>query len=250
MEKPKKLIVLVTKICEYCNTEFKTSNKDKKFCTRICQNQSYWTEKRRKERSIKSKEIWNRPNFLEKMSEISSFNQNKIEYKEKRSKIAKEINSRPEVIEQHRNNTIKLWQQEEYRTKNLNSRIEFWKDKEKSEEYIKSCLKYKDFIMPSGKIVKIQGYEPQFLTELLKTYQEDDIIIRKRIHYQFKEKEHNYFPDFFIKSKNWIIEVKSEWTFKQHEEQNLAKRKACLKQGYNFSFVIFNKRGTIWRYLE
>jgi hypothetical protein len=48
----------------------------------------------------------------------------------------------------------------------------------------------------------------------------------------------NYFPDIYIKSTNTIIEVKSQWTFDNWKEKNLAKEQACLQQGFNFEFII------------
>jgi hypothetical protein len=51
--------------------------------------------------------------------------------------------------------------------------------------------------------------------------------------------EHTYYPDFYIKSTNTIIEVKSAWTYENWKEKNLAKQKACLEQGFKFEFIIF-----------
>lgn len=58
------------------------------------------------------------------------------------------------------------------------------------------------------------------------------------IPYKFNNKKNIYFPDFFIKSKNLIIEIKSEYYYSRYLEKNLAKQKTCLEQGYNFLFVI------------
>lgn len=76
-------------------------------------------------------------------------------------------------------------------------------------------------MLPSGRIVKIQGYEPQVLDELLKTYVENDIVIGVKemnktigqIKYEFEGRLKTYYPNFYIKSENKIIEVKSQWTF-------------------------------------
>ncbi|HRW21423.1 MAG TPA: hypothetical protein P5509_05575, partial [Bacteroidales bacterium] len=95
---------------------------------------------------------------------------------------------------------------------------------------------------------KLQGYEPQVLDKLLQTYSEDDIIVGIKeiintigiIRYKFKNNEHRYYPDFYIKSTNTIIEVKSQWTFDKWREKNIAKQKACLAQGFNFKFIIYD----------
>ena len=59
-----------------------------------------------------------------------------------------------------------------------------------------------------------------------------------KILYEYNGNTHRYFPDIYIKSINTIIEVKSVWTYEQQKERNLMKEKACLKQGYNFEFII------------
>lgn len=57
-------------------------------------------------------------------------------------------------------------------------------------------------------------------------------------------KEHKYFPDFYIKSKNLIIEVKSEWTYKILLIKNILKALAVRKAGYNFEFWIYTRNLT------
>ena len=59
-----------------------------------------------------------------------------------------------------------------------------------------------------------------------------------KIQYIFKNTKRTYYHDFYIKSTNTIIEVKSQWTFDKWKEKNLAKQKACLEQGFNFEFII------------
>jgi hypothetical protein len=122
-----------------------------------------------------------------------------------------------------------------------------WNDEKWVYEHFKSCVKYKEYTMPSGKIVKLQGYEPQVLTELLKIYSEDDIVIGVKEIFKYTGRikylmidgsEHTYYPDFYIKSTNTIIEVKSQWTFDKWKEKNLAKEQACLQQGLKFDFKI------------
>ena len=82
---------------------------------------------------------------------------------------------------------------------------------------------------------------------MLKTHSEDDLVIGvKNInkvigrikYFNVDNSEHTYYPDFYIKSEHKIIEVKSQWIFNLHKEQNLAKQKACLEQGFNFEFVV------------
>lgn len=113
----------------------------------------------------------------------------------------------------------------------------------------------KEFIFPSGRSEIVQGYEPQAIKLLLRTYKEDDIVIKdteiakytKVINYESNNTTHRYFPDIFIISENKIIEVKSPWTFDRNgadaELRNInnLKRHACENMGFCFEFMFFDK---------
>jgi hypothetical protein len=101
----------------------------------------------------------------------------------------------------------------------------------------------KTYTFPSGQIATVQGYEPQVLDSLLKAgIREQDIKVGRRnvptIRYHYEGKDRFYFPDIYIASHNWIIEVKSLFTFRLEREKNMAKRVATKADGYSFSFVI------------
>ena len=108
--------------------------------------------------------------------------------------------------------------------------------------------KKKNYILPSGKMILIQGYEDKALDILLKDYNEDDIVfsakdmedIFGKIQYDYDSKLKRYFPDFYIKSTNTIIEVKSKYTYNASLEVNLLKQQACLDKGLNFKFMIID----------
>lgn len=78
-------------------------------------------------------------------------------------------------------------------------------------------------------------YEKDFLD---KYYDKIKIIRGKSIKYVYKSKEHIYYPDFYIKDLNLIVEIKSLKWFNEHLDKNLEKEKACKKLGYNFIFII------------
>jgi hypothetical protein len=82
-----------------------------------------------------------------------------------------------------------------------------------SERMFKNSLKFKEYTFPSGKIVKIQGYENIALDILLKEYKEQDILTNRsdmlKISYWYNKKNRIYFPDIYIPNQNKIIEVKS-----------------------------------------
>jgi len=101
----------------------------------------------------------------------------------------------------------------------------------------------KQYIFPSGKVVTVQGYEPKVLDDLIKAgIKEDDIRVGRgevpTISYSYEGKVCRYFPDIYIVSHNWIVEVKSLYTFQREREKNMAKRVATKTSGYSFSFAI------------
>ena len=110
------------------------------------------------------------------------------------------------------------------------------------------CLK--DYALPSGITVKIQGYENYALDTLFRDgHSETSILIEKKnvpqIRYVFNGTNRIYFPDIFIPTLDLIIEVKSLFTYERHLTLNLLKRQACIDAGYNFKFMIFDKIGNL-----
>jgi hypothetical protein len=109
-----------------------------------------------------------------------------------------------------------------------------------------NSYKFKDYLMPSGKIVKIQGYEHLALDILVKEFEEEDIIIGRGnvpiIPYDLDTIKHIYFPDFYIKSLNKIIEVKSEWTLALSTAHIEEKAKGVKVEGYDFEVWVFSDK--------
>lgn len=118
---------------------------------------------------------------------------------------------------------------------------------------IKSRFKFKNYIFPSGKIIKVQGFEDRAINNLLSNgINEEDIIVDRLEMKQYTRqifyinkfgKKSRYYPDIYIKSKNLIIEVKSAFTFKGGLDktgcyENLLKANACTNKGFNFEFMI------------
>lgn len=183
--------------------------------------------------------------------------------KEKMCKFQKEYQNRPDVKEKTRQDAINMWKNQDhknnfskkmkdhwsdpnYKEQLKEKRREYWRNPQNVETHLKKSFMYKDYTLPSGSIVKLQGYEPIVLDILLNEFVEDDIIVGvKNIHncigkitYILNDSVHSYYPDFYIKSINKIIEVKSKWTYEKHEEKNLAKEAACKKLGLDFEFII------------
>ena len=134
---------------------------------------------------------------------------------------------------------------------NKSGRKETWECKTKDEFKTmidllkKSSFKFKDYKFPSGKIVKIQGYEYKALDELLVTYHEDSIYVNDIPIIEYigsDNRKHFYHPDIYIPEENLIIEVKSKWTYSGKTEwlaTNILKEKACISAGFNFRWMIY-----------
>ena len=108
-----------------------------------------------------------------------------------------------------------------------------------------TSFQHRDYTMPSGKVVKIQGYEDKALGELLEHFVEEEICVGRgrvpRIHYECAEGNNRvYFPDFYVKPTNTILEVKSEWTLKLQTCRLQEKAKAVLASGYRFEVWVYD----------
>jgi hypothetical protein len=145
-------------------------------------------------------------------------------------------NKTPEIREKIRQTCLKRYNVE-YPSQNA----------EIMERTQKNAKKYKEYVMPSGNKIKVQGYEPFALDELVKIYEESDIITQRkdipRIKYNINEKQKYYFPDIYIKSINTIIEVKSTWTYKCKEDNIQEKANATKLAGYNYEIWIYDDKG-------
>ncbi len=120
---------------------------------------------------------------------------------------------------------------------------------------LKSLYSAKDYVLPSGKIARIRGYEPFALNHLLNIYTEDEIVYQTKLmpkiwYIDNDGKKHIYFPDFYIPKDNLIIEVKSDYTYNKDLEVNLLKKEAVIDSGYNYRFMIFKPNGELLNILD
>ena len=116
------------------------------------------------------------------------------------------------------------------------------------EKINKTSYYIKEYILPSGNIIKIQGYENFALDELLKNINENDIVTCCKnvptIWYNDESgKKHRHFVDIFIPSQNKCIEVKSTWTFKKQKEIVLLKKMAAKELGYLYEIWVYDNKG-------
>ena len=122
--------------------------------------------------------------------------------------------------------------------------IEIYEKMNKKSYYIK------DYILPSGNIIKIQGYEHFALDELLQKENiiEEDIITGcnnvPTIWYNDENgKNHRHFVDIFIPSQNRCIEVKSTWTFTKQKDIVFLKQKSGKELGYLYEIWVYDNKG-------
>jgi hypothetical protein len=105
-----------------------------------------------------------------------------------------------------------------------------------------SRLTFKEYVCPSGKVIKIQGYEYVALNDLFRSFSENQIVTERSeipvIPYVYEENKHYYFPDIFIPHLNKIIEVKSTWTYSLEVDKIKAKEKATKEKGYDYEYWV------------
>ena len=118
------------------------------------------------------------------------------------------------------------------------------------DKIISSSFMLKTYIFPSGRIDKIQGYEPFALNDLINIYKidENDIItgvknVPEIWYYDINQKKHRHYVDIFIESQNKCIEVKSSWTIKK--ENVFIKQQTAKEMGYLYEIWVYNEKGEI-----
>jgi hypothetical protein len=122
------------------------------------------------------------------------------------------------------------------------------------DKMVKSSFSLKEYILPSGEVCMVQGYEPYALRDILvkdiddKHIQEDDIKTGSKNvpfleYYTDDGTYHKYFPDIYIPSLNMIIEIKSTYTLLLDYEKNLAKFTAGFSSEYIFEVWIYDNKG-------
>jgi hypothetical protein len=212
----------------------KTSGYSEKYKTTM--NERYGVDNPMKSDEIKQKMIQN------------SLEKNGVEWSLSLPEVQQKIKDTWESRGFKRNSSTNKWVE---KTKESSHKNYGTNHPMQNEDVFEKCMKnshrFKEYVLPSGRIIKIQGFENLALDKLLETYKEEDLIIGTkeiksvigRINYVFEGKNKIYHPDIYIISENKVIEVKSTYTIKVDVEKNAAKRKAVLDKGMNFEFMIF-----------
>jgi hypothetical protein len=123
----------------------------------------------------------------------------------------------------------------------------------------------REFVLPSGDIVHVRGYEDKVIAMLLEQgYAETELVVDDRISeynipvFDYINKEANsrrakYYPDIYIPHKNKIIEVKAQWWWDAKQRpgyenrltNNLRKWQAVLDAGYEYEVWLFKDDKTL-----
>jgi len=122
--------------------------------------------------------------------------------------------------------------------------------KEIFEKMNKNSYYLKEYTLPSGNKIKIQGFEHFALDDLFQkeNMNENDIITGCKnvptIWYNdYSGKKHRHFVDIYIPSQNKCIEIKSTWTFTKQKEVVFLKLNAAKELGYLYEIWVYDGKG-------
>lgn len=142
----------------------------------------------------------------------------------------------------------------------LRSRAETRRLMNYKEEHQLKCMSgsfsYKKHKLPSGKIIQLQGYEPQFLDYVFDNgvLLESDFQFNKRPRIKLSDsnmvKAKHYYPDFYIPKYNLIVEIKSTYTLQRDLATTMLKENKTREVGYNFIMVMDKKYEKFDEYLR
>jgi hypothetical protein len=121
---------------------------------------------------------------------------------------------------------------------------------EYAENIYKKQYKFKEYVFPSGKIQKIQGYENYALDELIinEKIEEQNIItgiknVPEIWYNDANNKKHRHYVDIYIPNQNRCIEVKSTWTLEKKKDNVFIKQSSAKKLGYNYEIWVYDRKG-------
>jgi len=123
------------------------------------------------------------------------------------------------------------------------------KNSEYSEKASHNAYKAYDYKLPSGKTIRIQGYEKFAIDDLLaQNINEDDIITKRTevpecFYKDSEDKNHRYYVDVLIQSQKLCIEVKSTWTLYKNKEKVVFTKKALEDLGYKCEIWVYDGKG-------
>lgn len=137
-------------------------------------------------------------------------------------------------------------QAQEVKNKMKNTCLERYGVENPSQNYEihqKKLRNQKQHTLPNGDIIDIQGYEPNFL-DIVKNHHPltNDIINVPTITYRTDKV---YFPDFYFKEYNLVIEIKSVYTITVDKRMVYDKVVATVESGYGILLVVMDEKNIL-----
>lgn len=213
-------------LCLICNKPTKWNNGKgyNKYCCIYCAGSSPYKEQHRKETNIKKFGVSN-PATL------------------------KHIKTKIGVTTSRKNKNKSLKDKEKILKKRIQTNINKfgYEHAMQNKKCFHKCMKHqytrKQYTLPSGNQIYLQGYEPRFLDFIFvnKLLNENEIVYRVSgiLYTSADNNQHKYYPDFYIPKLNLIIEIKSDYSLKC-DKQFKHKRQSCIDNGYNYICIVNN----------
>jgi len=110
----------------------------------------------------------------------------------------------------------------------------------------------KEYMLPSGNIIHVQGYEPLALETFFaeENLAEEDIVFARRdvpaVFWTDAEgKTHRHYVDFYIQSQNRMVEVKSTYLLDRDRDEIMRKKKAAEERGFAYEIYVYDGKKLI-----
>ena len=102
---------------------------------------------------------------------------------------------------------------------------------------------YESKILSGYKIKKHEcglSYQGTYEKDFIDTCIKNNIKITKStsILYELKGESRRYYPDFYIKELNLIVEVKSKYYYELHREKNELKKQSTINNGFRYLMIL------------
>jgi hypothetical protein len=109
--------------------------------------------------------------------------------------------------------------------------------------YEKGKYQRKEYTLPNGRVVSVQGYEPSTLDFLIKSgVSEIKLGVEEMptIFYNWKNKKRRYYPDCI--ADEVLVETKSIYTWKYELDRNQSKLKSTVMDGFDVRLFIWKNK--------
>lgn len=105
----------------------------------------------------------------------------------------------------------------------------------------------KEYTLPSGEVIIIQGYENFVLDSILKSYDETSLLFKTFYQYGEDKNVQIYFPDFEI--YDVVVEVKSQYTLTKDFDKNISKFSGIVAAGKELVVAVSDPTGSAISFL-